>query len=315
MPYYAVKVGKVPGIYSTWADCEINIKDLDKPIYKKFDTEEEAQSFLNSSNYIQNNCLNTSKPLIMNKKNPLENILETQKKLREEKEKIIMDLINKSVYNQVVDDDYDFDLVINIYVYGISVYDSIESNYGSIGLFYGDDDLRNEGKKISMDLKDKNNKNYKFRAELKSALVGLSKVIDRIVETGETVIIHTDSDFIIKCFTQDTLSKYDSKNIPNYDYIKKGYDIISRYHNIKFHYVKNLNSLKIIGSYGLNCAKKLALESIIDDVENITFKFGKHKDKTFVEVYSQESEYFDWCLSNCQSQLNEIRVFLDSKNY
>jgi hypothetical protein len=76
-----------------------------------------------------------------------------------------------------------------------------------------------------------------------------------------------------------------------------------------------MNSLKVKGSQGLNLSKKLALEAIIDKVENILFKFGKFKDISFVEVYSQESEYFDWCLTNCQTQINEIKVFLDSKNY
>lgn len=325
MPYYAVRVGRTPGIYNNWLDCESNIKDLEKPVYKKFDTEEEAKIFLKSSNISLTNIFppNTFPPnfSLRDKKKPLENILESQKKIKEEKDNLVRELINKSINNQVIDDEFDFEnaMNINIYVYGIGVNDGQDKYYGSIGLYYGEDDFRNESKKISFDKDNKdikvNNKNYKNRAELKSALVGLSKVIDRVIKTGKCVIIHTDSDYIIKCFTQDTLYKYEEKQIQNYDYIKKGFEIISKYPQIKFHYVKNLNSLKIKGSPGLNNAKKLALEAIIDLVENITFKFGKFKDKSFVEIYSQDSEYFDWCLLNCQSQINEIKVFLDSKNY
>lgn len=314
MPYYAVKIGKNPGVYNNWLDCELNVKNLENSVYKKFDTEDEAKNFLKSSNIFPPNTFPPNF-LSPNKKKPLDNILENQKKIKEEKDNMVKELIRKSKNNQVVDDDYDFDNKINIYVYGISINDGQDKYYGSIGIYYGEDDLRNEGKKISLDIKDKNFKNYKNRVELKSALVGLSKVIDNIVKTGECVIIHTDSDYIIKCLTQDTLSKYDNKQIQNYDYIKKGYEIISNYPQIKFHYVKNMNSLKVKGSPELNLSKKLALEAIIDKVENIQFKFGKFKDKSFVEVYSQESEYFDWCLSNCQTQINEIKVFLDSKNY
>jgi len=314
MPYYAVKVGKNPGIYDNWSDCELNVKDLENPVYKKFDTEDEAKNFLKSSNIFPPNTFPPNF-LSPNKKKPLDNILENQKKIKEEKDNMVNELIKKSKLNQVVDDDYDFDNKINIYVYGISINDGQDKYYGSIGLYYGEDDFRNEGKKISLDIKDNNLINFKNRVVLKSTLVGLSKVIDQIVKTGECVIIHTDSDYIIKCFTQDTLSKYNTKQIQNYDYIKKGYEIISKYPQIKFHYVKNMNSLKVKGSQGLNLSKKLALEAIIDIVENILFKFGKFKDMSFVEVYSQESEYFDWCLTNCQTQINEIKVFLDSKNY
>ncbi len=46
MSYYAVKVGKTPGIYSTWAECEAQVKGYSGAIYKKFSTEEEALKFI-----------------------------------------------------------------------------------------------------------------------------------------------------------------------------------------------------------------------------------------------------------------------------
>lgn len=44
--YYAVKKGKIPGIYETWKDCEEQVKGYSGAEYKKFSTYEEALSFV-----------------------------------------------------------------------------------------------------------------------------------------------------------------------------------------------------------------------------------------------------------------------------
>lgn len=47
--YYAVRVGKVPGIYRSWADCQKQVIGYKGAIYKSFTTEFEALSFLGKS--------------------------------------------------------------------------------------------------------------------------------------------------------------------------------------------------------------------------------------------------------------------------
>lgn len=46
MRYYAVKVGKVPGIYNTWDECKANVDKFSGAKFKSFDTLEEAEAFL-----------------------------------------------------------------------------------------------------------------------------------------------------------------------------------------------------------------------------------------------------------------------------
>lgn len=46
LAYYAVKKGKNIGIYSTWAECESQVKGFSGAIYKKFKTHEEANRFI-----------------------------------------------------------------------------------------------------------------------------------------------------------------------------------------------------------------------------------------------------------------------------
>ncbi|CEQ22460.1 RNAse H family protein [[Clostridium] sordellii] len=61
--YYAVKVGKKPGIYKTWDECKEQVNKFPGAIYKSFKTLEEAEKFSGvktSFNENRNNKLNNS---------------------------------------------------------------------------------------------------------------------------------------------------------------------------------------------------------------------------------------------------------------
>lgn len=44
--FYAVKNGKKTGIFTSWAECEENVKGVKNAIYKSFSTKTEAEAFL-----------------------------------------------------------------------------------------------------------------------------------------------------------------------------------------------------------------------------------------------------------------------------
>lgn len=44
--YYSVRIGKKAGIYLTWKECEENVKGYPNAKYKKFNTKEEAEKYL-----------------------------------------------------------------------------------------------------------------------------------------------------------------------------------------------------------------------------------------------------------------------------
>lgn len=67
MKYYAVKEGKVPGIYTTWDECKENVNKVPGAVYKSFKTMEEAEAFLkeDSQKEIYNiNAVSTKEHLI-----------------------------------------------------------------------------------------------------------------------------------------------------------------------------------------------------------------------------------------------------------
>ena len=44
--YYAIRKGKVPGIYETWDDCKAQTHGFPGAVFKSFSTREEAQAFM-----------------------------------------------------------------------------------------------------------------------------------------------------------------------------------------------------------------------------------------------------------------------------
>lgn len=46
MVYYAVARGRKPGVYTTWAEAQKQVKGFNGPKFRKFDTMEEAQRFM-----------------------------------------------------------------------------------------------------------------------------------------------------------------------------------------------------------------------------------------------------------------------------
>ena len=59
---YAVKVGKKPGIYTSWAECKSVVDGYPGAVYKSFSTKEEAQQFILNND--DNNLIQTENLVI-----------------------------------------------------------------------------------------------------------------------------------------------------------------------------------------------------------------------------------------------------------
>ena len=54
MPYYAVKIGKNPGIYNTWSECQKNISGFSGAKFHKFETIDDSNKYMNEEEYNMN---------------------------------------------------------------------------------------------------------------------------------------------------------------------------------------------------------------------------------------------------------------------
>lgn len=49
--YYAVKKGRKPGVYQSWAECKAMVDGFPGAVYKSFKTREEAVAFAKAATY------------------------------------------------------------------------------------------------------------------------------------------------------------------------------------------------------------------------------------------------------------------------
>jgi ribonuclease HI len=110
MPFYAVANGKNIGIFSNWNDCNNSVKGYTNAKYKKFDTKEEAENFIQTNKIIES---------IDDTNNPTQ------------KENVI-------------------DFIPDYYVYtdGACSNNGKKNALAGIGIFFGINDIRNVSKKI-----------------------------------------------------------------------------------------------------------------------------------------------------------------------
>ena len=97
MSYYAVRVGKIRGIYNNWKECEENIKGYSGAKYKKFEKKEEAEEYL--------------KEELVKEKYPLE--IKSQKELKE----YVKNLLKKIGLCESVKSEYPEDYIFFMELY------------------------------------------------------------------------------------------------------------------------------------------------------------------------------------------------------
>jgi len=233
MPYYAVANGRNIGIFSIWNDCNNSVKGYKNSLYKKFDTIEEANNFIqiNSENIVDIKIQNNIKTFF-DAITPL--------KKRNEKEEII-----------------DFNPHYYVYTDGACSNNGKYNALAGIGIFFGINDNRNMSKKIE-------GKQTNNTAEL-SAIIETYYIIENDIIDGKKIAIVSDSEYAIKCassYGEKCFKKGWNVDIPNKELVKTAYNMYKDKLNIQFMHVKAHTNNTDIHSSGNDNADKLANLSI-----------------------------------------------------
>lgn len=144
---------------------------------------------------------------------------------------------------------------INVYTDGSCIHNGKPNAKAGIGVYFGENDNRNVSRRVVG--KQSNN-----TAELTAIITALIILRDEIMR-GDNIIIHTDSEYSIKCMTT-----YGSKlekqgylvNAPNIELIKKGRSLLKP--NVSFHHVFSHTGKKDIHSIGNERADILASRAL-----------------------------------------------------
>lgn len=92
--FYAVKYGRTPGIYLSWADCKAQVDGFSGATYKSFPTKQEAEAFVGSACTLQKKTL------------PKENIPDISDILSSKDSKIAVSYVDGSYYDRTKEFSY-----------------------------------------------------------------------------------------------------------------------------------------------------------------------------------------------------------------
>jgi len=229
MPYYAVANGRNIGIFLNWNDCNNSVKGYKNALYKKFDTKEEADYFIQINDTFNN-----------------------------EKQNNIISFFDKSKQT----DDVDV-FIPDYYVYtdGACSNNGKDNASSGIGIFFGINDNRNVSKKIE-------GKQTNNIAEL-TAIIEVYYIIENDIINGKKIAIVSDSEYAIKCvssYGEKCHKKSWNVDIPNKELVKIAYEMYKDKLNIQFIHIKAHTNNTDIHSFGNDNADKLANIAIgLDD--------------------------------------------------
>jgi ribonuclease HI len=226
--FYAVANGRTIGIFLNWDDCHTSVIGYKNASYKKFDTKEEAEIFIISSN---------------------PNFSETKNK----EQTSIPVILNTNKY------DKNIDFIPDYYVYtdGGCANNGSKNAVAGIGIFFGINDHRNVSQKIE-------GKQTNNTAEL-SAIIHVYSIIENDIMNGKKVTIVSDSKYALQCVSSYGKKCYKNKwidDIPNKELVKIAYEMYKNKLNIKFLHIKAHTNNSDIHSIGNKNADELASNAI-----------------------------------------------------
>ncbi|KAK1314541.1 hypothetical protein QJS10_CPA06g00550 [Acorus calamus] len=64
--YYAVAIGRTPGVYTNWPECKAQIHEFREPMYRSFQNLEEANEFV--TKHAVHSTIDHSTPLLTSSK-------------------------------------------------------------------------------------------------------------------------------------------------------------------------------------------------------------------------------------------------------
>lgn len=221
MPFYAVANGRNTGIFLNWNDCSASVKGYKNAIYKKFDTKQEADDFIQTDDTkIRKNNGITS----------FFNVIDAEQ--------------NDTV--KFVPDYY-------VYTDGACSNNGKDNALAGIGIFFGIDDVRNKSNKIK-------GKQTNNTAEL-SAIIETFYIIENDIVNCKKITIVSDSEYAIKCassYGKKCSENNWNVDIPNKELVKTAYEMYKDKVNIQFIHIKAHTSNTDIHSIGNDQADKLA---------------------------------------------------------
>ncbi|KAI2465718.1 ribonuclease H-like protein [Annulohypoxylon bovei var. microspora] len=164
--FYAVAIGRVPGVYTDWDKASLAIKGWKGPKYKRFDTREDAIEYIRTHG-------NEAAQEVLSK----EGVEPPSKKKKSSGKEVL-----------VVEDELD---VVHVYTDGSSIGNGRAGAVAGVGVYFGPNDERNISERLGGEVQTNQ------RAELTAILRALETI-----PVGDKMRIFSDSKYSISCVTE-----------------------------------------------------------------------------------------------------------------
>ncbi|XP_078041766.1 ribonuclease H1 [Augochlora pura] len=204
--YYAVAKGRKPGIYNTWDECKAQVYQYPDAVFKKFPSQEAAQTFIQEKtsnvkakvNSVKKEAKNVqtldNTTLLVRKRSlPAKDRL-VEKKLPTKKIKLIAisDIPSTSTEQTsssgfIIDDDG----YVNVYTDGACTSNGYKNARAGLGVWFGQDHPLNVSQPVIGRATNNN-------AEIQAVTMAARKAKESGIEKLKII---TDSKFLIKCIT------------------------------------------------------------------------------------------------------------------
>jgi ribonuclease HI len=152
--------------------------------------------------------------------------------------------------------------MINVYIDGACANNGKKNAISGYGVYFGDNDIRNEYKKID------GNKHTNNIAEL-TAFIRCLEILQENISNNEQINVYTDSEYVIKCASSYGEKLYrnnwktsNNKIPPNLELVKKAFELYRNSFNVKLIHIHAHTNKEDKHSIGNKMADKLANNAI-----------------------------------------------------
>lgn len=276
--FYAVHKGILPGIYTSWTECQKQIKGYSGAIFKKFDNSIDAKQFVKYGK-------GTRPPTTMDTFVHIETTSELEKPTF-------------------------------VYTDGSCYGNGSIISYGGSGGYFGEHDSRNFAVPITEKRATNNIAELWAIVNVLDILEEEIRTQAPIhIYTDSEYSIKCFTSYGDK-LNKNGWKSNNNKPIPNIEWIKKGYYSVKRSRQIQFIHIDAHTGKKDIHSLSNEKADKLARDGMLEAIKNATnvgenkFKRGKWKGVTIQDVSVQNPSYITWYYNTKPYKNDEVFLYI-----
>ena len=203
MKYYAVRIGRLPGVYDNWEDCKAQVDRYPGAEHRSFTTRQKADDWIVKKDIEDEQYYSRRKPS------------------------------NDGESSSSSEDSPSSEEVINVFTDGACSNNGKYNARAGLGVYFAEGDPRNFSGSVF-------GKQTNNTAEIK-AIIKAFKILEKEIKDGDLVNIYSDSTYAMRAAGEYGRKQEEAgwkNDIPNKNLVKKIYGLFKGRDNVKFIYVK-----------------------------------------------------------------------------